>query len=130
MLVSRKRSSVIKTVDNKLTQNFGDYATYFKLYLKLWQQMSHMCRIANLNRLHMTLMYCKLALSSVWFCLLKPLGQFYSHKTRIAGTFTMNDDIFINISLYKYRVHKIFGITVFYHSMELTEDDKDKLINN
>jgi hypothetical protein len=138
------------TVNNKFTQNFGGYLTYWKLYANFVKMLSNksdmmsklrdnlisVAEMTNqditrkLNRHFIMLRLKTYTIMFVWVCLIKPLGQFYSTVTTMRGDFVVTNGYFQNTNLKKCRTHYIFGIPIFYqYCMKLSDENIKNLIN-
>jgi hypothetical protein len=128
MIGLRKEIRVTTTktgnIDNKINQNYGGYAAYFELYPKLVRMA-----IANKSLFtkwqhfkSMTTIY----LGFIWWCIFKPLGQFYSTTTRFSGSYKklMEDNLVVSHTIAKEKTFKLFNIPFYYYATSfLTEEE-------
>jgi len=147
-MITRTHTVSRNSVDNKFTQKFGGYLTYWKLYAQFVKMLSNKSEVIQklrdnlvivagmtnedvtrkLNRQFVMLRFKTYTFMFVWSCLIKPLGYFYSRVTTMRGDFVVTNDYFQNTNLKKNRTHYIFGILVlFQYDMKLTDADIKKL---
>lgn len=109
------------SVDNRSKTSNGGYVTYFKLFRQLLSQMRASIHVLSTSQyvLMNVIAYTKF----VWWCGIKPMGQFVSTLTHIKGTYTLTDGIFNNRDVKKNVLYIIFGITVYKTQLRLTEED-------
>lgn len=143
-MITRTHTVSRHTVDNKFTQKYGGYLTYWKLYAQFVKMLSNKSEIMQklrealvivtamtnqditkkLNRQYKMLRLKTYTVMFVWACLIKPLGYFYSRVTTKKGSFVVTNGHFQNTDLKKCRTHYICGIPVFYqYDMTLTDAD-------
>jgi hypothetical protein len=140
-MITRTHTVSRHSVNNKFTQKFGGYLLYWKLYTQLCKNLRalriHNHVVVTTQRMtdpyklqigqdvpttwHLMNLY---TIQFIWFCLIKPLGQFYSRVTTMRGDFVVTNGHFQNTNLKKCRTHYIFGIPVFYqYDMTLTDEN-------
>jgi len=104
------------------------------MYFKLFQQL--VVRV-NLSKLIFTrLQHCKMTviiyLKFPWWCIVKPLGQFFTVLTVIEGKYKVTvingNTTFGNDTIVKSKTYKVFGVPYFYHKTQLTQADIQELI--
>jgi len=147
ILVTRK----VKHKEIKSTNNLknGGYVMYWKLYKQLhgmlcdknnalqklrnnYTQSSLLLDMEIEKRILWQLFWAKCytyTIGFIWFCLLKPLGQFTSKIIYISGKYKMiNDTVFENVDLTKSTTYKLFNITVWKsYNQKLTKEELTNL---
>jgi hypothetical protein len=142
---------VERTIINKsisLNQNLynGGYVAYWKIYSQLLQMLSeknqilanmrkefsHLFGIELEKKIKRSFFWLKLNAYTwlfVWCCLLKPLGQFFSRKVLIAGSYSVIDSKFVNRNVTKSTKYKFLGIPIWYSTnQKLSEADINDLL--
>lgn len=115
------------SVDNKSRSNNGGYVTYFKLFRQLVAQIK-----SNKNLFtsyQYVMMNIIVGLKFLWWCGIKPLGQFVSKHTHTKGTYILSNGVFENKSVAKTVAYFLFGnILLFKISASLTNEDIKELL--
>ncbi len=124
MLVFKNRIIKYKEINNKLTQSFGGWVAYFKLYV---QFLNKMVEYRDLGfRPHVRLW---MHVSMFMQVLFKPLKQFYTRTTVTAGKFKVVDGVFENISVTK-KVHlRLFNLYFWSYTDTLSDADIAELLS-
>lgn len=142
------RTVTTHNIDHRSTQRKGGYLMYWKLYGQLSKMLSNKSE-AKKTIMHQILLTEKLigiklqkkvnraffktklhhyTLGFIWFCLIKPLGQFHHKFVRTQGQYQVVDGEFFNISLQKSTRHFLFNVPIWTSkNQELTQEEIKEL---
>jgi hypothetical protein len=116
-------------INNCSTHNPGGYRMYFKLFTELINKIELTKSVLTKSQ------YCKIMLIAYlkfpWWCIVKPLGQFFTVLTEINGKYKVTEIngviTFGNDTVVKSKTYKLFGVTYFYYQTDLTQEDIQEL---
>jgi hypothetical protein len=140
---------IVKEISKENNLHYGGYRMYWKLYRQLlyklrnkqsvtWAVKGTFTDTINLsiqeNNRKINTSFFWLTVNAytwlfIWSCIIKPLGQFFSKKIIIAGTYKIIDNKFNNVSVVKATQYKLFGFPIWYDTdQRLTEEDINELM--
>jgi hypothetical protein len=125
MIQTRTHTERVVNVDNTSHNKPGGYKMYFKLYLKLLEQMK-----ANKNlfsKPHYAWICFMVYLKFIWWCGIKPLGQFFTTSVNIMGQYKIINGVFENVSVMKVTSKKFMGMIFLEYASKLTDEDIENL---
>jgi hypothetical protein len=138
-----------KNIQWNVNQHYGGFLTYWQLYAKFVKQVGNksamtqaiMQQVQEAERVtgqeltkktERALFLLRLKTYTVmfpWACLIKPLGQFFSKRTSISGSYSIHNDQIANSQLNKQTTYKLFKIPVWQaNNQRLTEQEIQELL--
>lgn len=121
-------------VDFTHVQKFFGYIAYWKLVgqlLKMCASEEAKIALNQLNVFQRIWFYVQFPFKVLYYVTLKPLGMFYSYKTKMTGTYEIVDGYFTKekFKMKKNKTHYLFKIPVLTHPSSFTDKDLEKLMN-
>lgn len=128
-------------IERNITLRNGGYRMYWDLYRKMLRMFSNgfadkvwefsdnvQLSIEEFDRkVRIELAKARFAAYTwlfVWYCILKPLGQFVHKKIRIKGPYKITNGKFENIDVKKHTEYYVFGLLIWVVTgQELSDDD-------
>lgn len=129
MVITNKISE--RRIDWKHNQFNGGFRAYWKIYLSLYG----MLKTSGFAKLTTWLNF--YTFQFVWFCILKPFGQFLSTTTHIKGSYRLFNGVMENnsptksgsLNVSKTVTYKLFGIFIWRrYNQEFTAEEIKELM--
>lgn len=142
------RTVTTHNIDNRSTQRKGGYLMYWRLYGQLVKMLSDKSKAKQhimqqilltekliglklqrkVNRAFFKAKLHTYTLGFIWWCLMKPLGQFHHTFVSTQGQYQVVDGEFFNISLQKSTKHFLFGVSIWTSkNQELNQEEIKEL---